>query len=189
VVGARASRTTHPRTLAGFEAFFTALFGTRFAVDNRFQWDTKTDVVERIARAGCEGLIGRSRSCARTWQAETLSHMHCGVCSQCVDRRFAVLAAGRAEHDPATGYAVDLLTGAREPGEPSMMLSAYLSLAERVERMGVSDFVVQFPELGRALPYLDKSPAAGASRAHELYRRHGQQVNRVIEAAIGQHAG
>ena len=99
-IGARASRTTHSRTLAGFEAFFSALFAQPFRVENTFRWDTKTDVVRRIADAGCGPLIGQSRSCAQTWQAKTLTHAHCGVCSQCIDRRFAVLATGCAEHDP-----------------------------------------------------------------------------------------
>jgi hypothetical protein len=52
VVGARASRTTHPGVLAGFGALFTALLGKEFVVQNPFLWDTKTDVVKRVAGPG-----------------------------------------------------------------------------------------------------------------------------------------
>jgi hypothetical protein len=36
-------------------------------------------------------------------------HTHCGCCSQCLDRRFAVLAAHAADHDPVEMYKVELV--------------------------------------------------------------------------------
>src|SRR5262245_12354095 len=120
VVGARASRTTHPRVLAGFRTLMTALCGKPFAVESPFQWDTKADVVRRIADAGCGGLIRLSTSCGHTWALRTRTHTHCGVCSQCIDRRFAILTAGQGANDPADGYAVDLLVGERQDGEEKM---------------------------------------------------------------------
>lgn len=188
VVGARASRTTHPRVLAGFASLFTELFGSRFEVDNPFLWETKTDVVKRIADAGCGGLIGLSTSCGHTWELKSKTHTHCGVCSQCIDRRFAVLAAGQAGHDPAAGYAVELMTGDRAAGVPRMMVAAYIDLAERVERMGESEFASEFGEVFRALRHLDMPSSAGAARVFDLYRRHARQVNAVLTEAIRQHA-
>lgn len=187
VVGARASRTTHPRVLDGFRRLFTALLGRDFTVKNPFLWDTKTDVVKRIAAAGYGHLIGLSTSCGHAW-ACTARQTHCGVCSQCIDRRFAVLAARQAAHDPATAYAVDLLTGPRLPGEPRTMLAAYLDLANRMEQMGESDFLTQFGEVPRALPYLDLPASAGVARVFDLYRRHAREVTGVIDGAIASHA-
>jgi hypothetical protein len=115
VVGARASRTTHPRVLAGFERLLSAVLGRRFEIENRFLWDTKADVVRRIASAGCADLIGMSTSCGHTW-ARGQGQTHCGVCSQCIDRRFAVLAANQADNDPAGGYAVNLLVDEFQTG-------------------------------------------------------------------------
>lgn len=47
VVGARATRTTHPQVLAGFRRVLAAVLGHRFDVDNPFTWMTKSEVVER----------------------------------------------------------------------------------------------------------------------------------------------
>ena len=44
----------------------------------------------------------------------TKLHPHCGQCSQCIDRRFAILAAGQDEDDPEDAYKVDLLLDGRE---------------------------------------------------------------------------
>jgi hypothetical protein len=187
VVGARASRTTHPRVLAGYARLLTALLGKRFAIDSPFVTRTKADVVGVLRDAGCARLLALSTSCGHTW-ARTREHTHCGVCSQCVDRRFAVLAAGCAEHDPAERYAVDLLTGERPAGDPRVMLAGYVDLAERVSRMGAGEFYQQFGEAVRALPFLGPSPAAAGHQVYELYRRHATQVGGAITAAIRENA-
>jgi hypothetical protein len=188
VVGARASRTTHPRVLAGFQHLLTTLLGRPFVVENPFLWETKTGVVNRIAAADCGKLIGMSISCGHTWDLKSRTHTHCGVCSQCVDRRFAVLAAGQESNDPADRYGVDLLTGRWEKEEAATMLAGYLALAERVDQMGDEDFRGAFGELARALPHLGLPLGSAASRVFELYRTHARSVGGVIERAIATHA-
>ena len=187
VVGARASRTTHPRVLAGFAKLFSALLDRPFAVDNPFLWDTKTDVVKRIADAKCAELIGLSRSCGQTIQLESRTHTHCGVCSQCLDRRFAVLAAGQEGHDPASNYAVDLLLGDRPDGDAKTTVAAYLEMVDRVGEMGQGDFLTHFGELARALPHLDPPTEVAASKVFALYQKHAQQIGGVVNAATATH--
>src|SRR5262249_12989717 len=53
VVGARATRTTHPRVLDGFSQLFTALCERPFKVENPFLWKTKTEIVRIIGDSGC----------------------------------------------------------------------------------------------------------------------------------------
>jgi hypothetical protein len=180
VVGGRASRTTHPRVLAGFARLFSALLGQSFTIENPFLWDTKTDVVTRIAEAGCEKLIGLSRSCGQTIALESRQHTHCGVCSQCLDRRFAVLAAGQKSNDPASNYAVDLLVGDRGDGDPKTMLAGYLEMVDRVGEMGQDDFLTHFGELARALPHLGQSLGVAAAKTFAMYQRHARQVAGVV---------
>jgi hypothetical protein len=187
VVGARASRTTHPRVLRGFEALLRALVGRPFAVENPFLWHTKTDVVRLIGDAGCGELIGRSTSCGHTW-VTTRERPHCGDCSQCLDRRFAVLAAGLAAHDPAGGYGVDLLTGERSEGQSRVLLAAYLETANQVGEMTELEFFGRFGEAGRVLRHLGGNPDETARRVYELHRRHADQVNGVVTAAIAANA-
>jgi 7-cyano-7-deazaguanine synthase in queuosine biosynthesis len=124
VVGARATRTTHPQVLAGFRNLLSELFECPFSVANPFVWRTKAEIVEGISAHGCGDLIRDTRSCTRV-RDMTRQHPHCGVCSQCIDRRFAVLAAGAADHDPAEAYRVDLLTGERDAGPDRDLALAY----------------------------------------------------------------
>ena len=140
-------------------------------MENRFLWDTKTDVVKRIVDAECEQLIGLSRSCGQTIALESRTHTHCGVCSQCLDRRFAVLAAGQEANDPARNYAVDLLVGDRGDGDPKAQLGGYLELADQVSEMGESDFLTHFGELARALPHLNLPLGVASARVFALYKK------------------
>ena len=57
-------------------------------------------------KAGCADLIAESISCTHTKDI-TNKQPHCGYCSQCIDRRFAVMAAGQEQHDPLTQYRME----------------------------------------------------------------------------------
>lgn len=140
VVGARASRTTHPRALDGFERLFTRVVGRRFRVGNTFRLMTRAEVVRELAEAGCADLIGLTTSCQHTRRLR-LDRTHCGLCSQCIDRRFAVLAAGEGAHDPAELYGVGLIVGERPEGRHRTMLAVYLATAQRVARMAPEAFL------------------------------------------------
>jgi hypothetical protein len=61
VLGARASRTTHPQVLSGFSKLFSALVNESFTVQNPFLWNTKTDIVRMISEHGCAELIRACR--------------------------------------------------------------------------------------------------------------------------------
>src|SRR5215218_4696273 len=85
----------------------------------------KTEVVERIAANRCGDLIRDTRSCTRVHDM-TNFHPHCGRCSQCLDRRFAILAAGQEQEDPEEAYKVDLFSGDRQPGLDQEMALAFV---------------------------------------------------------------
>ena len=52
VLGARASRTTHPRVLADCSKLFSLLADVPFQVQNPYVWKTKTQVVRTIVDQG-----------------------------------------------------------------------------------------------------------------------------------------
>ena len=118
VIGARASRTTHPRVLADFSRFFSQLLSEKIVIRNPFIWKTKSEVVQILADRGCADLIAKTLSCTRVRETTRLS-CQCGTCSQCVDRRFAILAADLAEYEPADNYAIDLF---REHARPCLTM-------------------------------------------------------------------
>jgi 7-cyano-7-deazaguanine synthase in queuosine biosynthesis len=183
VVGARASRTTHPQVLQGLSALLSALVGKTFTVDNPFLWKTKTEVVRGIVGGGCGELIGHTISCAHTWKM-TKQHAHCGTCSQCIDRRFAVLAAGQEAADPARAYKVDLLTGERDQGPPRTMLAVYLETASQIACMDALRFFSRYGEASRVLRHVNDPPEAAALKVFDLYRRHAQEVSQVVDEAV-----
>jgi 7-cyano-7-deazaguanine synthase in queuosine biosynthesis len=123
LVGARASRTTHPQVLARFGRLFSLLFDTTFGVENPYQRFTKAEILRVLRERGRADLARLTCSCVTVWGAKE-ECPHCGRCSQCVDRRLSALAAGLSDtEDPPTRYASDPLTGEREGPE--------LTLAER----------------------------------------------------------
>jgi len=187
VVGARATRTTHPQALAGFRRIFGAVFNRDFDVTNPFMWLTKPEVIGRIALNGCGDLIPHTRSCTRVRDMTTL-HPHCGQCSQCIDRRFAILAAGQEHDDPPDAYKVDLFTGARSEGPDREMALAYVRSASEVDRMADEAFFARFGEVSRVVGYFPEPADVVATRVLELHRRHASSVCGVFDQAVALNA-
>jgi 7-cyano-7-deazaguanine synthase in queuosine biosynthesis len=187
VVGARATRTTHPQTLGGFRRILSEIFGHPFRIENPFGWLTKAEVVERIVASGCGDLIRYTRSCTRIREMTTY-HSHCGQCSQCLDRRFAVLAAGKADEDPEDAYKVKLFSGARPPGRDREMALAFVRSASDIQRMDDSAFFEHYGEASRVVDCFDDPADMIAGKIFDLYRRHADHVCRVFDEAIRAHA-
>lgn len=183
LIGSRASRSTHPRVLNGFANLFTKLSGHPFEVQNPFLWKTKTEVVQSILDAGHPELIGLSNSCMHTW-TKTREHPHCGSCSQCFDRRFAVLAAGAADQDPATGYKVDLFTGEQPTRESRLLLAAHVETADAIRKMRADQFLGRFGEVAQSLRWLGEPSGIGALKVFDLYKRHAASVSKVVDEGI-----
>jgi hypothetical protein len=183
VLGGRATRTTHPKTLYGFERLFSALFG-RFRVENPFQWETKAGILAGVRAAGHGGLCGLTSSCAHTFE-QTIEHSHCGRCTQCVDRRLTALAAGLTDaEDPAGMYASDVLTGPRD-GADLIVIERYVGTLLRAGRFkDARSFLAAFPEVSRALPHVGLPAGEAAERIRALYARHAEQVSAGLAAAV-----
>jgi hypothetical protein len=186
-LGARASRTTHPQVINGFTSLFSALAQTLFTVQNPFLWRTKTEIVRIIAEHRCTELIRETVSCAHVREM-TVPQTHCGVCSQCVGRRFAVLAAGLEAHDPETLYKLDLLVGALPAGEARTMVEAYVRAASEIERMNELTFFSHYGEASRAVRFISEGANEAGRKIFELHKRHAREVCGVIEDGIRKNA-
>jgi len=182
-IGARASRTTHPLVLKGFSELFSKLFNGNFRVENPFIWKTKGEIVDLIVRAGYGDLIKYTSSCTHTWEMTKL-WTHCGRCSQCIDRRFAVLGTGNADKEPAEMYRVDLLRGEREPGTEVTMVESYARTWRDVQDMSELEFFTKYGEVSRIVRNIEGSPDENANNIYQLYKRHSQNVSRVIVDAL-----
>jgi 7-cyano-7-deazaguanine synthase in queuosine biosynthesis len=189
VVGARATRTTHPLVLKRFREFFSAAVSKPIEVENPFIWKTKADVTRSIVEHGCGPLIKDTVSCTRSHDITRL-HTHCGCCSQCLDRRFAVLAADAAEHDPVEMYKVELLTGERRAPKDQTMAESYtrtaLELRDLEELAFFGRFSGETARVCSGFPALKTDDVA--RHVLELHQRHGQAISDVLKAAIENHS-
>lgn len=183
IIGSRATRTTHPKVLASMRRLFSMVTDCEFAVTNEFIWKTKAEVVRGIVDAGHGAMVPLSTSCTHTWEM-TIAHPHCGTCSQCIDRRFAVLAGGAGELERPESYAVDLLVGERPKGESRIMLASYVETAQQIERMTPGDFFSRYGEAARALRHVELSADEAAQKIFDLYQRHAKEVLAVIESGV-----
>jgi hypothetical protein len=114
----------------------------------------------------------------------TKLHPHCGQCSQCIDRRFAVLAAGLEHDDPAEAYKVDLFTGERMPGPGRELALAYVRTASDINRTTEVDFFSRYGEASRAMGFFAEPPETVAKRIFDLHRRHAAGVCAVFDRAV-----
>jgi hypothetical protein len=179
VLSTRATRTTHPRTLALFSKLFSRVSSRTIRIDNPSFWKTKTEVMETIGRLGGADLIGISASCADTHN-RTTQHPHCGRCSQCIDRRFAALASGLDLKDPAEAYALDLMEGVRTDARDREIALSYVRNALFFESASPSDLLQHFPALLQGLDRLGEPTDTTLKRISGLLGRHGRAVTSVM---------
>jgi 7-cyano-7-deazaguanine synthase in queuosine biosynthesis len=187
VLRARASRTTHPHTLRLISQLGSLVLERPITVDNPFLLQTKADVVRKTVDAGCGDLVGLSVSCAHP-MFKSKTKQHCGCCSQCIDRRIGVLAAGHEELDPATDYVTDVFTGRRNDIADQNMAIHYVRHASELSQMGPEEFAGEFSlDLSRATRGADNSSQAVAE-IYETHQRHSRGVVDVITEQIRAHA-
>ncbi len=187
VQGARASRTTHPFALSLMEELATIVVGNSFAVDNPFIFDTKTDVVRRVLATREPDLIRSTCSCTRT-RIQRRQGWHCGLCSQCIDRRLACLAAGAGDYDPSMDYNIDPLVGARPKALDQQMAAFYARHVKVLSDMTADDVADRFAmELSRAVRAFPDPSAAGIKLA-KMHVRHGRQAAGAMYAWVQQNA-
>ena len=184
---ARASRTTHPVALHLFGKLYSSVTGRDFKVDNPYLFKTKADIITLLSTHSTTHLIGSTCSCAHSiFKSKT--QWHCGTCSQCIDRRFAMAAAGLMAHDSATDYASDVFVGPRKEGQERNMAVDYVRHARELDTRSETDLAALFnTELTRAVRYEQKRSEV-AERIVGMHKRHGQAVTRVLQQQIGEHA-
>lgn len=188
VVGGRATRTTHPKVMKGFQDIITLVAEAPFTVENPYIWKTKAEVVEQIVKLGCADLIKHSMTCTHTWEM-TNQHTHCGLCSQCIDRRFAVIAAKADQYDPIEHYKTDVFTQSRNKDDDKIMSASYLERANQVSSLeNVGQFLAKYAEVNRVLRFLGGSTAQAAQLVFDLYKRHASEVNAALDEMVRRHA-
>ncbi len=180
---ARASRTTHPRSLGLLSRLFSLIADVEFTVALPYLWRTKRDVIEALDQRGGRELIASSVSCSRTYQ-NVPNATHCGVCFQCIDRRLAVHAAGLEAWDDPGLYSVNAPIERIEAPEARTTIIDYIRQAKRFRNASLGAFELAYvSEMADAIDYVSGGTEAEiVERMFELMRRHGGNVHQGIAA-------
>jgi len=188
IVGGRATRTTHPRVLRGLERLFSLILEREISIDTPLQWMTKPEVVQLIKDAGMSDLLPVTCSCTRT-HSRTKAQPHCGECSQCIDRRFAVLAAGMEKFEPASTYCLDLLTSDRTGDEKLRMALSYVAFFNKLRGVSQNRFLSEYSEFVSALGEFPGLTAQEAgTRLFDMFQRQAASIDSVMVAALRDNA-
>ena len=189
VVGARSSRSTHPRALALLQNLCRLLSQRDIVIENPFILKTKVEVVMGLLDKPEEDAIRHTLSCSCT-RDMTIYKPHCGACAQCLHRRIATLGAGASEADPTASYATDLLLGPREPGVDRTMAVDIVRSALEFRRLSEESFATRFAGefawLTMSFPAI--APDEVARKFVALFRRHGEAVRSIFTKAAANHA-
>lgn len=187
VVRSRASRTTHPLVLHLLEVLCTAVVKHPFSIDNPYLFKSKSEVVGSLKTHRAEHLIGHTCSCAHL-MFRPRAQRHCGSCSQCIDRRFAIVATGLQVHDPQTDYEIDVFTGPRKEGPEKSMAVDYTRHALELSQRSEAELARSFNmELSRAVRYEPKRSLA-VEQIIAMHKRHGKAILSVLKEVISEQA-
>ena len=163
------------------------LLNKEFAITNPFYWKTKSDVIEVFKKHNFTELIKYSNSCSHV-RTTNNTYTHCGVCSQCVERRIATLFHNIGENDPAEMYKTQLFTDTIKKTEDKVMVESYIKHAQLLESIDEEIFFQRFGEVNRITTKLGLKASEAAEKIFELHKRHGQQCQQVIENQIIENA-
>ena len=149
---------------------------------------TKAEVIEVIANNGAESLIGLTSSCAHQGRTASGTQYHCGICSQCIDRRISISSLNLERYDPEHDYKVDVFSGARKAGYQQSMAVDYVAHANELSNLSQEEMASKFNrELSQAVRGMEQ-PSQVAQRFVELHERHAKTVMEVLQNKIGFHS-
>lgn len=184
IIGAQATRSTHPKFLGLFNRLVSLVLDGGIAVTNPLWARTRPEVLSILSSAGVPHLLQETISCSSR-RGATLAKPHCGVCSQCIDRRFATLAARMEEHDLPERYEVDIFRDSLAEGNQRTMAESYVGFALKVRDTQPEHMFDEYPQLADCLLPTDPHPGRTAEQLIDLLIRHAKTVIHVMGEQVG----
>lgn len=189
LINGRASRTTHPKTLGLLQKVFSGVINRTFTIRHPFIHLTKTEVVSVLKQFNRPELITATVTCTKTFLKfnNHSSASHCGYCSQCVDRRFAMYAAKLEQHDAV--YDFDLATESFPKPDAKTHVVDYIRHAYSFATTHFDEFYNDYLEpLSDLTEYLPIDQAEEeVTKLYELYQRHSRAVERAYRRMSDKH--
>ena len=180
-INARASRTTHPKTIVLLENLFSVLDEAKIKIVTPFLWQTKTDIFNLLAKLGRKDLITSTVSCSQTFQ-HLGQATHCGGCSQCIDRRFAAYGSKLDDVDEGGIYKSDFIENEIKEDAVKTTLVDYVRQANKFVSFNLETFYHEM--LSELADFIDYVPGVKdqekIEKIWDLCYRHGKHVGDAI---------
>jgi len=183
-VGTQASRSTHPKFIRLFEELALQVFKTNLRISNPFLWMTRAEVIDVLQRNGVAELLPLSASCNQSRRPKI--YPHCGTCSQCVDRRFAVAYAGsNLLESEINGYEKDIFTQSLEQGEEMMQAMSPVQFSLDIRQRDIDSFCEKYGQVYDAVGSIQGDPEKVLRDIYNLHRRFANEVHEVMRREHG----
>lgn len=184
IVGAIASHGTHPTFLRLVNVLLGQFGDASPQVYNSLADLTRAEAFRRLKDQQAADLLAKTHTCGKSLRKT--AHPHCGVCSQCVDRRFAFLASGLAALDQTTRYETDIFVDSLPRGEARLVALSYVRFAQ--ESQMLSDEQLVELHLDLLAQAVDGKAGAARQMLHtaRLLRRHADEVITGMQLKIAE---
>jgi 7-cyano-7-deazaguanine synthase in queuosine biosynthesis len=182
LVGALASRSTHPKFIGLFNRLVSRVLESKPVVSNTFWNRTRADALEVLKRAQVPQLLQESNSCSRSRGLPNVTP-HCGTCSQCIDRRFATITACMEEHDLPERYRTDVFRDALQ-GDGLTLAESYVRFARNVYGLSEEQLFDEYPQLNDCILPEDPRPDVTAQELAGMIKRHAGEILWVMEEQV-----
>ncbi len=107
---------------------------------------------------------------------------HCGRCSQCIDRRIAIYAAGCEDYDNEDLYVRNFISEDVESDEPKTMLMDYLRQAANFKTISLDRFYEgRLDDLTDIVPAVGQDEEMVVEAVHDLCQRHGHAALQGVQ--------
>lgn len=179
LVGALASRGTHPKFLHLANQLLALVFPSGIHLINPLWNKTRAEAFGILVDAGCADLLALTYTCGQQ-HGLPKGKSHCGGCSQCVDRRMAVIAAGLEQHDPIERYDLDLFADPLPDGEPRTIAVSFVRFAERHASLTPEDILDDVPQLDECFIADDPEFRKKIAGIPAMLNRHAQETIRAV---------
>jgi len=180
MINARSSRTTHPRTIWHLKKFFSHVHNKDFTIQHPYLLMTKTDVIARLKFLNKNKYINSTVSCSVALKKEG-NYTHCGTCSQCVDRRFAMHASHLEEDDGVGIYSKNFITDKINDDSDKLIILDHVRQAMKFKDATPDSFYYDMSsELNNLLEYMDIDEEKAFYQIYDLCKKHGQQIHEGI---------
>lgn len=180
LVGALASRGTHPKFLQLANRLLAEVFATGVHLTNPLWNKTRAEALKILADAGCADLLAMTYTCGKQ-QGQPKGKPLCGGCSQCVDRRIAAIAADLEAHDPLARYDLDFFTAPLTTMEARTIGVAFVRFADETAELTPDELWDRLPQLDLCVDPDDAEYKKKAAGIPAMLIRHAQETTRVVD--------